>query len=221
MARPLTGLARKAIVLPISATICSYRRVLTHPISLGYVLVGAAAGATVFAYVSGASLFFIGVAGLRPDQYGLIFSACSAAIMGGAFLDGRLSRRGVASGHVLAVGLNLMTAGSVLLLAITLSDLRSPALLAGLLIVVALAFGLSVPNVMNATMPLPEIAGAVSAAAGSMQLTAGAVSSGLVSLLFDGRSALSMCAMMALCSFLGLCAYFLIARPAEHRLEAV
>ena len=207
---------------PISATVSSYRRVLTHPISFGYVLVGAAAGATVFAYVAGASLFFMGVVGLRPDQYGLIFSACSAAIMGGAFLDGRLSRRGIASGHVLAVGLKLMTAGSVVLLAITLSDLRSPALLAGLLIVVALAFGLSVPKVMNATMqPLPEIAGAVSAAAGSMQLTAGAVSSGLVSLLFDGRSALSMCAMMALCSFLGLCAYFLIARPAEHRLGAV
>ena len=115
-----------------------------------------------------------------------------------------------------------MTAGSVVLLAITLSDLRSPALLAGLLIVVALAFGLSLPNVMNATMqPLPEIAGAVSAAAGSIQLTAGAVSSGLVSLLFDRRSALSMCAIMALCSFLGSCAYFLIARPAEHRLGAV
>ena len=219
----LFGFSESARIDPTPrSTVSSYRRVLTHPISFGYVLVGAAAGATVFAYVAGASLFFIGVVGLRPDQYGLIFSACSAAIMGGAFLDGRLSRRGIASGQVLAVGLKLMTAGSVVLLAITLSDLRSPALLAGLLIVVALAFGLSVPKVMNATMqPLPEIAGAVSAAAGSMQLTAGAVSSGLVSLLFDGRSALSMCAMMALCSFLGLCAYFLIARPAEHRLGAV
>ncbi len=219
----LFGFSESARIDPTPrSTVSSYRRVLTHPISFGYVLVGAAAGATVFAYVAGASLFFIGVVGLRPDQYGLIFSACSAAIMGGAFLDGRLSRRGIASGQVLAVGLKLMTAGSVVLLAITLSDLRSPALLAGLLIVVALAFGLSVPNVMNATMqPLPEIAGAVSAAAGSIQLTAGAVSSGLVSLLFDGRSALSMCAMMALCSFLGLFAYFLIARPAEHRLGAV
>jgi MFS transporter, DHA1 family, multidrug resistance protein len=207
---------------PISATVSSYRRVLTHPISFGYVLVGAAAGATVFAYVAGASLFFIGVVGLRPDQYGLIFSACSAAIMGGAFLDSSLSRWGIGSGDVLAVGLKLMTAGSVALLAVTLSDFRSPALLAALLITVALAFGLSVPNVMNATMqPLPEIAGAVSAAASSMQLTAGAVSSGLVSLLFDGRSALSMTAMMALCSFLGLAAYVLIARPAERRLQAV
>jgi DHA1 family bicyclomycin/chloramphenicol resistance-like MFS transporter len=207
---------------PTSAKVSSYFRVLTHPVSFGYVLVGAAAGATVFAYVTGASLFFIGVVGLRPDQYGLIFSACSAAIMCGAFLDGRLSRRGSASGDVLAAGLKLMATGSVVLLAMTMGGLRSPALFTGLLIVVALAFGLSVPNVMNATMqPLPEIAGAVSAAAGSVQLTAGAASSGLVSLLFDGRSALSMTAMMALCSLLGLAAYFLIARPAEHRLGAI
>jgi len=199
----------------------SYRRVLTHPVSFGYVLVGAAAGATVFAYVSGASLFFVGVIGLRPDQYGLIFSACSAAVMCGAFLDGRLGRSGIASGGVLAAGLTLMTAGSVVLLAITIGGLKSPALVAGLLIMVALSFGLSVPNVMNATMqPLPDIAGAVSAAAGSLQLTAGAVSSGLVSVLFDGHSALSMAAVMALCSLLGLGAYLLMARPAEQRVSA-
>jgi MFS transporter, DHA1 family, multidrug resistance protein len=66
------------------AVIRSYVRVLTHPVSFAYVLVGAAGGATVFAYVTGSSLFFIGVVGLRPDQYGLIFSACSAAVMSGA-----------------------------------------------------------------------------------------------------------------------------------------
>jgi DHA1 family bicyclomycin/chloramphenicol resistance-like MFS transporter len=222
----LFGLSESARIDPTRrsspAVVSGYLRVLTHPVSFGFVLVGAAAGATVFAYVTGASLFFIGVVGLRPDQYGLIFSACSAAIMCGAFLDARLSRRGIASGDVLATGLKLMTTGSVVLLAMTMGGLRSPALFAGLLLVVALAFGLSVPNVMNATMqPLPEIAGTVSAAAGSVQLTAAAVSSGLVSLLFDGRSALSMTATMALCSLLGLGAYFLIARSAEHRLGAV
>jgi MFS transporter, DHA1 family, multidrug resistance protein len=200
----------------------SYLRVLKHPVSFAYVLVGAAAGGTVFAYVAGAPLFFIGVVGMRPDQYGLIFSGCSAAIMGGAFLVGRLSRRGIASGDVLATGLKLMTTGSVTLLLLTVCGLTSPTVSAVLLIVVALAFGLSVPNVMNATMqPLPEIAGAVSAAAGGVQLTAGAVASGLVSLLFDGRSPLAMAAIMAICSLLGLAAYFLIARPAEQRLGAV
>jgi DHA1 family bicyclomycin/chloramphenicol resistance-like MFS transporter len=207
---------------PTSAITESYLRVLRHPASFGYALVGAAAGATVFAYVTGASLFFVGVVGMRPDQYGLIFSACSGAVMCGALLDGRLSRHGMASSNVLAAGLKLMATGSVALLAVTMSGLTSPALFAGLLIVVALAFGLSIPNVMNATMqPLPDIAGAVSAAAGSIQLTAGAASSGLVSLLFDGRSALSMTAMMTLCSLLGLSAYVLIARPAGHRVGAV
>jgi DHA1 family bicyclomycin/chloramphenicol resistance-like MFS transporter len=200
----------------------NYLRVLRHPASFGYVLVGAAAGATVFAYVTGASLFFIGVVGMRPDQYGLIFSACSGAIMCGALLDGHLGRRGIASSDVLAAGLKLMATGSVVLLAVTTDGLTSPALFTGLLIVVALAFGLTIPNVMNATMqPFPDIAGAVSAAAGSVQLTAGAASSGLVSLLFDGRSALSMTAMMTLCSLLGLGAYFLIARPAEHQVGTV
>ena len=222
----LFGLSESARIDPAlrssPAIVSSYLRVLTNPVSLAFALVGAAAGATVFAYVTGASLFFIGVVGLRPDQYGLIFSACSAAIMCGAFLDGRLGRRGIASGDVLATGLILMTFCSVVLLAMAMGGLRSPALFAGLLIVVAFGSGLSIPNVMNATMqPLPEIAGVVSAAAGSVQLTAWAVSSGLVSLLFDGRSALSMTAMMALCSLLGLCAYCLIARPAEHRLGAV
>jgi DHA1 family bicyclomycin/chloramphenicol resistance-like MFS transporter len=83
---------------------------------------------------------------------------------------------------------------------------------------VALAFGMTMPNVMNATMrPLPDIAGTVGAAAGSVQMTAGAVASGLVSALFDGKSALSMAAVMAACSLLGLIAYWLLALPAERR----
>ena len=60
---------------------------------------------------------------------------------------------------------------------------------------------------------LPEIAGAVSAAAGSIQLTAGAISSGLVALRFDGRTALSMTAVMAATSLLALVLYLLVARP--------
>jgi DHA1 family bicyclomycin/chloramphenicol resistance-like MFS transporter len=84
---------------------------------------------------------------------------------------------------------------------------------------VALAFGMTMPNIMNATMqPLPEIAGAVGATAGSIQMTAGAASSALVVALFDGRSALSMTAVMATCSLLALITYCLLARPAERNI---
>jgi MFS transporter, DHA1 family, multidrug resistance protein len=93
------------------------------------------------------------------------------------------------------------------------------AVIAAPLMMVALAFGMTMPNVMNATMqPLPEIAGVVGAAAGSIQMTAGAASSGLVAILFDGRSAFSMAAVMATCSLLALIAYCLLARPAERRI---
>ena len=196
----------------------SYVRVLTHPVSFAYILVGAAAGAAVFAYVTGSSLFFIGVVGLRPDQYGLIFSACSAAVMSGALLDGRLGRRGISAAKVLTIGLTVLAAASVTLLAITVAGWAQPTLVAALLMAVALAFAMTMPNIMNATLqPFPDIAGAVGAAAGSIQLTAGAAASGLVAVLFDGRSALSMAAVMAASSLLALIAYRLLARPAERR----
>jgi DHA1 family bicyclomycin/chloramphenicol resistance-like MFS transporter len=86
---------------------------------------------------------------------------------------------------------------------------------------VALAFGMTMPNIMNATMrPLPDIAGTVGAATGSIQMTAGAASSGLVAVLFDGHSALSMAAVMATSSLLALIAYCLLARPAERRIHS-
>ena len=200
----------------------SYARVLTHPVSFAYILVGAAAGATVFAYVTGSSLFFIGVVGLRPDQYGLIFSACSAAVMSGALLEGRLGRLGISAAQVLTIGLTVLAAASALLFAMTVSGWAQPALVAALLMAVALGFGMTMPNIMNATMqPLPDIAGAVGAAAGSIQMAAGAASSGLVAVLFDGRSALSMAAVMATCSLLALIAYCLLARPAERRIHSL
>lgn len=204
-----------------SAVIKDYLRVLTHPVSFAFILVGAAGGAAVFAYVTGSSLFFIGVVGLRPDQYGMIFSACSAAVMCGAFLDSRLGRRGVTPAGVLMTGLVLLFAAASALLAMTLASWTPPVLLAALLMTVALAFGLSMPNIMNATMqPLPDIAGAVGAAAGSIQMTAGAIASGLVAALFDGRSPLSMTAVMAASSLLALMLYLLFARPAGRRLHA-
>ena len=200
-----------------AAVIRSYLRVLTHRVSFSYILVGAACSATLFAYVTGSSLFFIDVVGLTASKYGLIFSACSAAVMSGALLDGRLGRRGVQPAQVMAIGLAMSAAAASTLLAMVLSGWVPPALVAALLMAVAFTFGMTIPNILNATMqPLPDIAGAVSAAAGSIQMIAGAVSSSLVAVLFDGRSALSMAAVMAASSLLALTAYWLLARPAER-----
>jgi DHA1 family bicyclomycin/chloramphenicol resistance-like MFS transporter len=223
IATALWGLTESARIgaasrLGASAVIRDYLRIVTHPVSAAFILVGAAAGVAVFAYVTGSSLFFIGVVGLQPRQYGMIFSACSAAVMCGAFLDGQLGRRGFAPADVLTVGLVLLFAASSTMLVTTLAGWDPPALVAALLIAVALAFGLSMPNLMNATMqPLPDIAGAVGAAASTVQMTAGAIASSVVALFFDGRTPLSMAAAMAASSLLALALYLRFARSAGGR----
>jgi DHA1 family bicyclomycin/chloramphenicol resistance-like MFS transporter len=222
----LLGFAESARIDPANrlapATVAkSYVRVLTHPLSFAYILVGAATGATVFGYVTGSSLFFIDIVGLQPEQYGFIFSTCSAAVMSGALLDAHLGRRGISTSFAMTIGLAILAAAAIILLGLTLVGWTPPALIAALLMVVALAFGMTMPNITNATMlPLPEIAGAVGAAAGGIQMMAGAVASGLVVVMFDGRSALSMTAVMAASSVLALSAYWLLARPAERRIHS-
>ena len=73
------------------------------------------------------------------------------------------------------------------------------------------------PNAMQGAMqPLPQIAGAAGAATGCIQMATGAAVSGLVAMLYDHPSALSMTALMAVCSLVALAAYLLLARPAER-----
>jgi len=217
----LLGFAESARIDPASRLVLSviarnYLRVLMHPLCLGYILVNSATFGALFAYVSGSSLFLINVVGLRPLQYGLVFAATSLGIMAGAFLNSRLSTRGVLPFYPLTAGLVLAVVSTMLLLAMTLVDWMPLPLFISLLVLANLACGLIVPNAMQGAMqPLPQIAGAAGAAIGCIQMTIGAVVSGLVAALHDGHSALSMTAFMALCSLLALGSYLRLARPAE------
>jgi DHA1 family bicyclomycin/chloramphenicol resistance-like MFS transporter len=197
----------------------NYLQVLTHPICLGYILINAAGFGALFAYVSGSSLYFINVVGLRPGQYGLIFAATSFGIMTGAFFNGRLSGRGVAPFFPMTIGLVLAAVTATAMLMMTLAGWMPLASVVSLLILCNFAFGLIAPNAMQGAMqPLPRIAGAAGAATGFIQMMTGAVVSGLVATLHDKHSALSMTALMAVCSLLALASYLLLARPAERAL---
>lgn len=217
----LLGFAESAPIDPANRLVPSviarnYLRVLMHPLCLGYILVNSATFGALLAYVSGSPLFLINVMGLRPLQYGFVFAATSLGIMAGAFLNSRLSTRGVLPFYPLTAGLVLAVVSTMLLLAMTLVDWMPFSLFISLLVLANLACGLIVPNAMQGAMqPLPQIAGSAGAAIGCIQMTIGAVVSGLVVALYDGHSALSMTAFMALCSLLAFVSYLLLARPAE------
>jgi DHA1 family bicyclomycin/chloramphenicol resistance-like MFS transporter len=65
--------------------------------------------------------------------------------------------------------------------------------------------------------PPPQIAGAVGAAAGSVQMTSGAISSALVAVLCNGSSMPSTTTVMTLGSVAVLASCLLVARRARHR----
>jgi DHA1 family bicyclomycin/chloramphenicol resistance-like MFS transporter len=205
-----------------SAVARDYGRVMLQPACRGYILVNAAATGAIFAYITGSSLFFIDVAGLRPDQYGLIFRATAVAVMAGAFLDGRSATWGLSSAHVLTIGLALLMLSSVMLLSLTLSGEKSLPLMVPFMFGATFAFGLIAPNVTSGALQnLPQLSGSVSAAAGFLQMMAAAASSGLVAVLFDGHSALSMSAMMVLFSTLAAGLYLALVRPGEREFVGV
>jgi MFS transporter, DHA1 family, multidrug resistance protein len=198
----------------------NYRRALTHPACVAYILVNATAFGALFAYVSGSPLFFINVLRLKPNQYGMVFAATSLSIMLGAFINGRLSARNVRHEFPLTGGLLLAAASAMILLTMTLAAWMPFGIVIAILAVNNFAFGLIAPNAMQGVMhPLPQIAGAVSAMTGFVQMTVAAIVSGLVTTLFDGRSALSMTSLMAVCSLLALAGYLVLARPAESAIE--
>jgi DHA1 family bicyclomycin/chloramphenicol resistance-like MFS transporter len=64
----------------------------------------------------------INAVGLSPEQYSLVFAATSLGIMGGAFLNSRLSVWGVLPGYPLMAGLVLAVVSTMVLLAMTLAS---------------------------------------------------------------------------------------------------
>lgn len=69
----------------------------------------------------------------------------------------------------------------------------------------------------TALQPSPQIAGVVGAAAGSVQMTSGAISSALVAVLYNGSSTLSTTAVMTLGSVAMLVSCLLVTRYARRR----
>jgi MFS transporter, DHA1 family, multidrug resistance protein len=198
------------------AVIRDYLNVLRHPTCLGNILCNGAAAGAVFAYITGSSLFFINVLGLTPNQYGLIFGASSVAVMAGTGLNKRLANWGASPGQLITIGLVLSTLLAVALLTMALVGGRSMPLVVLAMVGVALSFGLISPNAMaGALQPMPAIAGSVSAIAVFVQMLAAASSSGFVAALFDGRSALSMAAVMVVFCLLAIVSYLSIEPDAE------
>jgi DHA1 family bicyclomycin/chloramphenicol resistance-like MFS transporter len=81
--------------------------------------------------------------------------------------------------------------------------------------------GIIRPNAAQGALePMASIAGVASAVLSGTQMLTGALASAIVAALFNGRDAIAMTGMMALCAVGSLIVYAFLVRPAERRLGA-
>ncbi len=165
-------------------------------------LAGGAAGAAMFAYISGSPFVFMELFHVTPQQYGLIFGLNAMGLIIASQLNRWLVHR---SGVV-----------TVLRAAITVAVLANAVLWAGIragagleIILPALFFGIACvglinPNATAAAMaPFGRQAGVASALFGTLHSTLGAAASVAVSAFANG-TAMPMATVMVCCALLGL-----------------
>jgi MFS transporter, DHA1 family, multidrug resistance protein len=211
-----TVVRRVDATLTLRAALRHYARVVRHPVSFGYVLVGALNFGALFAYVSGSSLVLIELLHVSQRVYGVLFACTAAGLMVGALLNARLIGRGTASGRLVAFGLSAIVGSALMLLALTLAGSLRVELLVPFAIVGFVGQGMVRPHTSQGALePMPEIAGVASAVLSAVQMVAGALASATVAALFDGTSAIAMTGPMAACAVLAATIYAAGVRRAE------
>ena len=191
----------------------NYATVFRDGRSLPFAVVAIAMFGVIFGYVSGSPYVMIGAFHLTPLAFGLTFMLNSSGLLLGNLVNARLNRRGVAPAILLAGGLALVVFDTLVLVAITLAGNASVALFLPFLFFCMAGCSITNTNAIQlAIEPLSHIAGTASAAVVSAQLGFGTFAGYAVAAFYDGHTAFSTTATIALTGLCGLAAFLLRSR---------
>lgn len=200
-------------------TLRSFRTLLVDRLFVGVVLAAGFAGASMFAYIAGATFVLQRLYGLSAQQFSFAFGANALGIMLFGQLGARLAHRW--SPHrVMALGLLMNLVGSAGLALTVVVGLGLWPLLASLFVMVS-ALGLVFPtSTALALADHPERAGAASSLLGLGQYVMGAVVAPLVGLAGED-TAVPLGVVALACSAVAVTVFFAVAVPALRRMHLV
>lgn len=199
--------------LGLGSQLGSYAVLLRDRRYVGLVLTACTAMGSLFAYISSATFVFQDRYGFSTQEYALVFAAGAGALTLTSQVNGWLVQRY----HPAAIVRTALPAGvavAVLLLIAAVLDLGAPAIVAGVVAVMAVV-GFVMPN--NPVIALAEHgerAGSAAAFLGASGFVFGALISP-VSGLFETDSAVPMAATMVGCSVAAVAFFWTLARPRE------
>lgn len=189
----------------------SFGQLLRMPVFWGFSLTAGLASGTFFGFVGGAAYVVINLMERTPVEYGMYFGLVSLGYIFGNFLSGRFvskigPQRMIRLGVLLAMCAMLLMAGLY-----ALDDMR-PAFLFVPAIFLGMGNGLVMPScIAGAVSVKPEIAGAASGLAGTLQIGCGAIVAPVVGALVSA-TAWPMILVMMLCAVLSALSMLLVSR---------
>jgi DHA1 family bicyclomycin/chloramphenicol resistance-like MFS transporter len=193
----------------------NYAEVGRHPVFLAYALTGAFIIAGLAAFINSSPGVLIGVYGLSPTFYGMIFSILPLSFMIGSFAAARFVERIGMNGMIL-IGAVFALAGAIVLLALALAELRHWAAIIAPMAIYMFGFALILPQISaGALTPFPRTAGSASSLQGFMLSVTTATVSALLALFADG-TALPMATAIALSAIAVMLVYMFAIRPLEQ-----
>ncbi|MDO9524466.1 MAG: MFS transporter, partial [Gemmobacter sp.] len=179
----------------------------------GYAITAAAASGAFFSFLGGAPFVGSEVYGMSPATLGYYFAAPAVGYLIGNFASARLSVRMGIVRMVLAGGLVLSIAMSVLLV-LTLMGIRHQMLFFGMMTAVGIGNGLTMPNANAGMMSVrPDLAGTASGLGGAIMVAGGAALAALAgAVLQPGGTELPLVAIMFVTSLIALGATVVVIR---------
>ena len=189
----------------------AYARLLGHKRLIGYLLVGAANGATLFSYIAASPDLVVNSWGFSESQFGLVFAAIAVGVVGSSQVN-RLLLKHRSPDAILALATLGAAAAGVALWLVALFDAPVPVVLAAVFVALS-SNGLIAANASAGALNVdPLRAGAISGLMGGINFGMGAAASALAAAMYDG-TARPLAANVAVALLVAAAAYHMLAKP--------
>ena len=196
----------------------AYRDLLNSRRLLGYTLVSAFNGATLFSYIASAPDLVIDIWGFTQGQFGAIFSGVAVGVIGSSQVNRRLLLQ-YAPDRILAIACLCAVVFGFALLGAALVGASKWLVLAGLVTVLT-SNGFIAANALAGALNIdPLRAGTTSGLFGAANFALGAAASAVAAALHD-NSAVPLALVMCVSLVLAAAAYFGLARPPRAAITA-
>jgi DHA1 family bicyclomycin/chloramphenicol resistance-like MFS transporter len=186
--------------------ISTYPSLLRSKRFWGYCLSSAFVSGAFFSYLGGAPFVGNEVFGLEPKDLGFWFGAPAIGYVLGNFLSGRFSAK-IGLDKMIFLGVTTALFGVSISMTISLLDHGSVLSFFGLMTLVGLGNGMSIPNATAAMMSInPKLAGTAAGLGSAIMIGGGAGLSAIANfILIHGSSEIPLIMLMWTSVFCGLC----------------